>query len=92
MNILFPHCNLIGLDRWKKKIIHPLKSDLTRLLLRAIQCDRMGQSLYSEKTSTIHGVVESFVTVDQFKEKISMKTYKTIFEAPFLETTVDYYR
>ena len=88
----FPNCILIGLDLWEKKMVYPLKADLLRLLLGAIQCDRTGQSLYNEKTSTIHGVIQSLVAVEEFKKKNTLESYEQIFETPFLEATGDYYR
>lgn len=73
-------------------MIDPLKAELLRLLLGAIQCDRTGQSLYNEKASTIHGVIQSLVAVEEFKKKNTLESYEQIFEAPFLEATGDYYR
>lgn len=73
-------------------MIEPLQHDLLRLLLEAIHCDRTGQSLYNEKSSTIHGVIQSFVSVEEFKKKNTLELYETIFETPFLQSTGDYYR
>ena len=73
-------------------MIEPLKTVLLRLLLEAIHCDRTGQSLYNEKSSTIHGVIQSFVSVEEFKKKNTLELYETIFEAPFLAATGEYYR
>ena len=68
-------------------MIEPLKNDLLRLLLEAIQCDRTGQSLYNEKSSTIQGVIQSLVSVEEFKKKKTLELYENVFEGPFLEMT-----
>ena len=73
-------------------MIEPLKNDLLRLLLEAIQCDRTGQSLYNEKSSTIQGVIQSLVSVEEFKKKNTLELYENVFEGPFLEATGEYYR
>lgn len=83
---------LAGLELWKKHMIEPLRTVLLRLLLEAIQCDRTGQSLYNEKSSTIQGVIQSLVTVEEYKKKNTLETYEQFFEAPFLEATGEYYR
>ena len=73
-------------------MIEPLKTDLLRLLLEAIHCDRTGQSLYNEKSSTIQGVIQSLVTVEEYKKKNTLESYEQFFETPFLQATGDYYR
>nr|CAG4646060.1 EOG090X01NX [Macrothrix elegans] len=82
----------LGLDLWKKHMIEPLKDVLLRLLLEAIRCDRTGQSLYNEKSSTIHGVIQVLVAVEEYKKKNNLELYETVFETPFLEATGEYYR
>lgn len=82
----------VGLDSWKKFMIEPLRDVLLRLLLEAIHCDRTGKSLYNEKSSTIQGVIQSLVSVEEFKKKNTLELYETVFEVPFLEATGDYYR
>jgi hypothetical protein len=73
-------------------IIEPLSADLIRLLLDAIICDRTGTSTYNEKSSTIQGVIHSFVSVKDFKKENSLEFYETMFEKPFLEATGAYYK
>ncbi len=81
----------LGLDLWKNHMIEPLKADLLRLLLGGIHCDRTGQSLYNEKSSTIQGVIQSLVSVEEYKKKNTLELYETVFEGPFLEATGEYY-
>jgi cullin 2 len=73
-------------------MIEPLRTELIRLLLDAIHCDRTGTSMYNEKSSTIQGVIRSFVSVEEFKKKNNLELYENIFETPFLEATGAYYR
>ena len=61
-------------------MVYPVKADLLRLLLGAIQCEH---SLYNEETSPIHGVIQSLA---------ALECYEQNFERPFLEATGDYYR
>ncbi len=82
----------LGLYLWKKLMIEPMKDILLRLLLEAVHCHRTGQSLYNEKSSTIHGIIQSFVSVDEFKRKKPLELYETVFEAPYLAATNEYYR
>ena len=66
----------------------PLKSNLPRLLLEAIHHrDRTGKSLYNNKSSTIQGVIQSLVSVEEFKKKKTLELYENVFEGPFLEMT-----
>jgi hypothetical protein len=72
-------------------MIEPLKVHLLRLLLGGIHCDRTGQSLYNEKSSTIQGVIQSFVSAKE-KEYWKMGLHEEVFERPFLEATREYFR
>uniref|UniRef100_A0AAY5EMX7 Cullin-2 n=1 Tax=Electrophorus electricus TaxID=8005 RepID=A0AAY5EMX7_ELEEL len=40
----------------------------------------------------IHGVINSFVHVEQYKKKFPLKFYQEIFEGPFLTKTGEYYK
>ncbi|XP_070328124.1 cullin-2 isoform X1 [Odocoileus virginianus] len=40
----------------------------------------------------IHGVINSFVHVEQYKKKFPLKFYQEIFESPFLTETGEYYK
>jgi hypothetical protein len=54
---------VLGFCIWKQHIIEPLRSDLLRLVLRAIHCDRTEQSLFRENASAIKGVIHSWYSV-----------------------------
>jgi len=86
----------LGLDIWRRQMIEPLKSDLVALLLNGIRYDRLGES--GSKTaggyqtdSTLKGVINSFVEVEDYKKKGQLDLYEDIFETPFLAATGDYY-
>jgi len=86
----------LGLDIWRRQMIEPLKSDLVALLLNGIRYDRLGES--GSKTgggyqtdSTLKGVINSFVEVEDYKKKGQLDLYEDIFETPFLASTGDYY-
>ncbi|KAF4533341.1 hypothetical protein B566_EDAN002738 [Ephemera danica] len=81
----------LGLDIWKKNMIEPLKESLVSLLLVGIQQDRQGEAT-SQMTSIIQGVIESFVTVEEYKKKGNLALYENIFETPFLAACGDYYK
>uniref|UniRef100_A0A9L0J406 Cullin-2 n=1 Tax=Equus asinus TaxID=9793 RepID=A0A9L0J406_EQUAS len=55
-------------------------------------------SLYSDRggedpnQKVIHGVINSFVHVEQYKKKFPLKFYQEIFESPFLTETGEYYK
>uniref|UniRef100_A0AC11E4I9 Cullin 2 n=1 Tax=Ovis aries TaxID=9940 RepID=A0AC11E4I9_SHEEP len=54
--------------------------------------------LYSDRggedpnQKVIHGVINSFVHVEQYKKKFPLKFYQEIFESPFLTETGEYYK
>lgn len=79
----------LGLDLWKKNMIEPLKDVLVNLLLDFIKSDRSGDN---PNQAVIHGVVHSFVNVEEYKRKNPVELYEHIFEMPFLAATGDHYR
>ena len=58
----------LGLDIWKKIMIKILKRQLVALLLEGIHADRVGES-HSATTDVICGVIASFVSVEEYKNK-----------------------
>lgn len=88
----------LGLDTWKRLVIDPLKSSLVRLLLDGIRHDRLGETSGSTKAtlfqsdSVIKGVINSFVSVEEYKKKGNLDLYEDIFEKPFLAATGEYYK
>ncbi|XP_050388623.1 cullin-2 [Patella vulgata] len=79
----------LALDIWKRLMIEPLKSQLLTLLLQDIKRDRTGTSV---SHTVIHGVINSFVNVEEYKNKHAMQLYEQLFEIPFLHETGEYYR
>ncbi|XP_067398733.1 cullin-2 isoform X1 [Emydura macquarii macquarii] len=51
--------------------------------------DRCGED---PNQKVIHGVINSFVHVEQYKKKFPLKFYQEIFEYPFLNETGEYYK
>uniref|UniRef100_A0A0K8SH59 Cullin-2 n=3 Tax=Lygus hesperus TaxID=30085 RepID=A0A0K8SH59_LYGHE len=81
----------LGLEIWKRNMIEPLQSSLVKLLLEGIHQDRVGDA-QSSSSEIIKGVIHSFVGVQEYKKKDKLELYRTVFEAPFLEATEEYYR
>eukprot|EP00088_Acartia_fossae_P025136 TRINITY_DN259_c0_g1_i1.p1 TRINITY_DN259_c0_g1~~TRINITY_DN259_c0_g1_i1.p1 ORF type:complete len:742 (+),score=174.52 TRINITY_DN259_c0_g1_i1:927-3152(+) len=80
----------LGLYIWKTQMIEPLQSELVNLLLDEIKCDRKGG--VTQSTTTIYGVIQSFVSVEEYKKKGNLELYEEIFEKPFLSATGEHYR
>lgn len=78
----------LGLYLWRKNIIEQLQESLVSLLLHAIEQDRLGRST---NETVIHGIILSFVEVEEYKKKGSLDLYRNVFETPFLRATGDYY-
>ncbi|MFT7800578.1 cullin-2 isoform X1 [Arapaima gigas] len=79
----------LALDMWRKLMIEPLQAILIRMLLNEIKNDRCGEN---PNQKVIHGVINSFVHVEQYKKKFPLKFYQEIFEGPFLTKTGEYYK
>ncbi|XP_078393728.1 cullin-2 isoform X4 [Cetorhinus maximus] len=79
----------LALDMWKKLMIEPLQTILIRMLLREIKNDRCGEN---PNQKVIHGVINSFVHVEQYKKKFPLKFYQDLFEGSFLTETGEYYK
>ncbi|XP_063778198.1 cullin-2 isoform X3 [Pseudophryne corroboree] len=79
----------LALDMWRKLMVEPLQGTLLRMLLREIKSDRCGED---PNQKVIHGVINSFVHVEQYKKKFPLKFYQEIFEWPFLAETGEYYK
>ncbi|XP_074688503.1 cullin-2 isoform X2 [Strix aluco] len=54
-----------------------------------LEFDRCGED---PNQKVIHGVINSFVHVEQYKKKFPLKFYQEIFECPFLNETGEYYK
>ncbi|XP_036166173.1 cullin-2-like isoform X2 [Myotis myotis] len=79
----------LALDMWRKLMVEPLQTILTRMLLREIKNDRGGED---PNQKVIHGVINSFVHVEQYRKRFPLKFYQEIFESPFLTETGEYYK
>ncbi|KAH0501606.1 Cullin-2 [Microtus ochrogaster] len=79
----------LALDMWRKLMVEPLQNILIRMLLREIKNDRGGED---PNQKVIHGVINSFVHVEQYKKKFPLKFYQGIFVSPFLTETGEYYK
>uniref|UniRef100_A0A8C2DDV0 Cullin 2 n=1 Tax=Cyprinus carpio TaxID=7962 RepID=A0A8C2DDV0_CYPCA len=79
----------LALDMWRKLMIEPLQPMLIGMLLKEIKNDRCGED---PNQKVIHGVINSFVHVEQYKKKFPLKFYQEVFEGPFLTKTGEYYK
>lgn len=69
-----------GLDIWKRNMIEPLKESLVALLLEGIQQDRQGDASF-QMSGIIQGVIESFVTVEEYKKKGNLEVCLAILQS-----------
>ncbi|XP_069703724.1 cullin-2 isoform X1 [Periplaneta americana] len=81
----------LGLEIWKRNMVEPLKENLVNLLLEGIHYDRLGEASHNI-TDIIRGVINSFVSVEEYKKKGNLELYQEIFEAPFLQASGEYYK
>ncbi|PNF25320.1 Cullin-2 [Cryptotermes secundus] len=81
----------LGLEIWKKNMVEPLKENLVNLLLEGIHYDRLGEAS-PNITDIVQGVINSFVSVEDYKRKGKLELYQEIFEAPFLQASGEYYK
>ena len=85
----------LGLHIWKTQMIEPLEKDLVGQLLEGIKYDRKGGATggsHFQSDATIYGVIQSLVSVEEYKKKGNLDLYEEIFEKPFLLATGEYYR
>merc|ERR1719188_2738187 len=76
-------------------MIEPLEKDLVGQLLEGIKHDRKGGAgggSHFQSDSTIYGVIQSLVSVEEYKKKGNLDLYEDIFEKPFLSATGEYYK
>lgn len=79
----------LALETWKVQLIRPLQTVLLKLLLTEIQRDREGIPV---SQPVLHNVINSLVSVEEFKKKLPLKLYEELFETAFLKQTGNYYR
>ena len=70
-------------------MIEPLKQSLLKLILNEAHGDRTGGTV---NQTVLHGVINSFVNVEEYKKKHPLHLYEEIFETPYRDETSSYYR
>ncbi|KAL7647190.1 UNVERIFIED_CONTAM: hypothetical protein RMT77_002448 [Armadillidium vulgare] len=80
----------LGLDIWQRELIIPLQNRLAALLLACIKQDRCNQNTDSP-TTTIRGVIFSFIDVNMFKNKSSLELFENVFEKALILETGEFY-
>ncbi|XP_075213693.1 cullin 2 [Lycorma delicatula] len=81
----------LGLEIWKRNMIEPLWDKLVKLLLDGIHQDRLGNA-QNTSNEIIRGVIQSLVSVQEYKKKGSLELYEKLFEEPFLEASGEHYK
>lgn len=83
----------LGLDIWRVNMILVLSDELVKQLLDGIKADRSGDAEYqTNSVQVIHGVIQSFVQVQDYRKKSNLKMYQDLFEIPMLEASGEYYK
>lgn len=80
----------LGLDIWRVYMIESLGDELVKQILEGIKADRTGTDFTSK--NVIHGVIQSFVQVQDYKKKGNLKLYQELFETPLLLASGEYYQ
>lgn len=80
----------LGLDIWRMCMIQSLGEDIVEQVLEGIKEDRQGTDTNSK--NIIHGVIQSFVQVQDYKKKGNLKLYQELFEVPMLAASGEYYK
>ncbi|XP_037958612.1 cullin-2-like [Teleopsis dalmanni] len=82
----------LGLDIWRLCMIEGLSTELVRHILQGIAADRENdKSIDTKRIKIIHGVIHSFVQVQNYKKTGSLKLYQDLFENYLLKTSGEYY-
>lgn len=82
----------LALDIWRLYMLENLALELVRHILEGIAADRASNgALDSHRVEVIHGVIHSFVEVQEYKKTGSLKLYQELFEGPMLEASGAYY-
>lgn len=82
----------LGLDIWHVNMVQVLGPELVNQLLEGIKADRTGTDCNSKTVQVMHGVIQSFVQVQNYRKKSNLKMYQTLFETPMLEASSEFYR
>lgn len=81
----------LGLDIWRQLMIENLGDILVKQILYGIERDRNSNSLASRDIETIHGVIHSFVTVQDTRKRGVTNLYENLFECKLLEASGVYF-
>lgn len=82
----------LGLDIWRGCMIKSLGEEIVKEILEVIHADRIGSDLGSNSAQVIHGIIQSFVSVQDYKKKGNLNLYQELFEAPMLAASGEYYK
>ncbi|KAK9745256.1 Cullin family [Popillia japonica] len=81
----------LALEVWRAGMIAPLGSRLVKLLLEAIDQDRV-QHTTNIPIEAVKGTILSFVDVQGYKKKGQLQLYQELFEQPFLNASGEHYK
>lgn len=70
-------------------MIEPLKDTLLKLILNEVMRDRTGEMV---NQTVVHGVINSFVNVQEYKRKHPLMMYEEMLENPYKLETGAHYR
>lgn len=79
----------LALDIWRQIVIEPLKDELVTELLAEVKRDRDGENT---PHTVIHGVIDSFVAVQEYYSRGKLELYENEFEEKLLRETKEYYQ
>lgn len=82
----------LGLEIWKIFMIDSLKEELVAQILDAIKVDRVTNEIDTTTATVVHGVIQSFVLVQDYKKKGNLNLYQDIFESAMLTASGEYYQ
>ncbi|XP_055331868.1 cullin-2-like [Paramacrobiotus metropolitanus] len=80
----------LGCQMWADGIVSKMQKDLTMTLLEMIEGDRKEHDL--AHSELMRRVVNSLVALDEFKGRSVLKTYREVFEIPYIQATGEHYR
>uniref|UniRef100_A0A2M4AJL6 Cullin-2 n=1 Tax=Anopheles triannulatus TaxID=58253 RepID=A0A2M4AJL6_9DIPT len=84
----------LALEIWNQYMIQRLGDELVDQILKGINAERTSTSNSQSNSSTnfIKGVIQSFVAVQEYRRKGSLKLYQDLFEKRMLEESAQHFR
>lgn len=79
----------LALNFWKKGMIDMLRDTLVKALIDSVRRDRNGEA---PSQTVIHDVVRSFIDVEEYESRATLKLYQEIFEECLLVETSEFYQ